>query len=208
MPMNLIEKVDQYYSEKIKQHGATSHGVDWNSELSQGLRYQQLSKVICHTSLFSILDFGCGYGYGHSWLKERYSAFNYIGYDISQEMINQAKAIQGSEKNVRFTTCLDLNKDKFDYVISSGVFNVKLDASEEVWTKYLMESIATLNEVSVKGFAFNLLSLYSDPLLRKSHLFYGDPLSLFDHCKKNISRKVSLIHDYDLYEFTILVNKT
>jgi hypothetical protein len=29
----------------------------------------------------------------------------------------------------------------------------------------------------------------------------------FDHCKRNFSRQVALLHDYGLWEFTILVRK-
>jgi len=30
---------------------------------------------------------------------------------------------------------------------------------------------------------------------------------LFDYCKRTYSRDVALLHDYGLYEFTILVRK-
>jgi hypothetical protein len=32
-----------------------------------------------------------------------------------------------------------------------------------------------------------------------------DPLRLFDHCKRTFSPDVALLHDYPLWEFTILV---
>jgi len=38
-------------------------------------------------------------------------------------------------------------------------------------------------------------------------LYYADPIFLFEHCRRTFSRFVSLIHDYPLYEFTILVRK-
>ena len=38
-------------------------------------------------------------------------------------------------------------------------------------------------------------------------LYYADPCELFDRCKRRYSRNVALLHDYDLYEFTILVRK-
>ena len=41
----------------------------------------------------------------------------------------------------------------------------------------------------------------------KDYLFYADPGELFDHCKRRYSRWVALLHDYGLYEFTILVRK-
>ena len=41
----------------------------------------------------------------------------------------------------------------------------------------------------------------------RPYLYYADPLFLFDYCKKKYSKSVALLHDYGLYEFTILVRK-
>ena len=41
----------------------------------------------------------------------------------------------------------------------------------------------------------------------KNNLYYADLLLIFDWCKNNISKYVSLLHNYPLYEFTILVKK-
>jgi len=64
-----------------------------------------------------------------------------------------------------------------------------------------------MNKKSIKGFAFNMLTKYSDREYMKEYLYYADPLFIFDYCKRNFSKKVALIHDYELYEFTILVRK-
>jgi hypothetical protein len=41
----------------------------------------------------------------------------------------------------------------------------------------------------------------------REDLFYADPCELFDYCKTRFARNVALLHDYGLYEFTILVRK-
>ena len=38
-------------------------------------------------------------------------------------------------------------------------------------------------------------------------LFYADPARLFTHCKTRYARNVALLHDYGLYEFTLLIRK-
>ena len=43
------------------------------------------------------------------------------------------------------------------------------------------------------------------PERMRPDLYYADPCRLFDHCKRRYSRHVALLHDYGLYEFTILV---
>ena len=35
----------------------------------------------------------------------------------------------------------------------------------------------------------------------------ADPLEAFDRCKRTYSRFVTLLHDYPLYEFTIIVRR-
>jgi hypothetical protein len=58
-----------------------------------------------------------------------------------------------------------------------------------------------------KGFAFNCLTSYSDPERMRDDLYYGDPCYYFDLCKRLYSPQVSLLHDYGLWEFTIIVRK-
>ncbi|MFX7953370.1 class I SAM-dependent methyltransferase, partial [Acinetobacter baumannii] len=57
------------------------------------------------------------------------------------------------------------------------------------------------------GFSFNCLTSYSDEDRKRDYLYYADPCQLFDLCKRRYSRQVALLHDYGLYEFTILVRK-
>jgi len=62
-----------------------------------------------------------------------------------------------------------------------------------------------MNQKSKRGFSFNMLTKYSDKEYMRDDLYYADPLFILDFCKRNFSKNVSLLHDYGLYEFTILV---
>jgi hypothetical protein len=77
--------------------------------------------------------------------------------------------------------------------------------SDAAWLGYVETTLDRLAALGRRGFAFNLLSRYSDPDRRRPDLYYGDPLALFDHCKRRFSPRVALLHDYPLWEFTILV---
>jgi hypothetical protein len=94
-----------------------------------------------------------------------------------------------------------------DYSVASGIFNVKLSHAVEVWLEYVLRTLATLDALSLRGFAFNMLSTYSDPPRRRDDLFYADPVQMFDLCKRRFSSRVALLHDYPLYEFTMIVRK-
>jgi len=66
-----------------------------------------------------------------------------------------------------------------------------------------------MNSLCSKGFSFNMLTGYSDAdrMAQRPDLYFGDPLFYFDYCKRNFSRNVALLHDYGLYDFTVLVRK-
>ena len=206
MSNHILKQVNNYYSQKIIENGATPQGVDWNSVQSQELRFEVLSSVINKTSNFSILDYGCGFGSMYDYFKLKYTDFNFIGFDISQEMINEALKRNTNDNASKWITLLNPS-DTFDFTIASGIFNVKLENSQSDWLNYILETIQKLNKISKKGFSFNVLTKYSDKEFMKDYLYYADPLYLFDFCKSHFSKNVALLHDYNLYEFTIIVRK-
>jgi SAM-dependent methyltransferase len=202
----ILNDVNSYYTDKILKNGLTPQGVDWNSAESQNLRFEILSTDIHASKHFSVIDYGCGYGSMFNFYKTQYHDFDFLGYDISEEMINNAKKIHSVDKNAKWFT--DIKEvPNADFVIASGIFNVRLENSEKDWLVYILDTLKTINEKSTKGFSFNMLTKYSDAEYMKDYLYYADPLFIFDYCKRNFSKYVALKHDYPLYEFSISVKK-
>jgi len=207
MNEKILKAVDDYYTEKLNEFGVTPQGVDWNSFESQGLRFEMLSEFIDFKNKFSILDYGCGFGAMYEYYKDKVGLdFSYNGFDISNSMINEAKKKYKDVTNVNWFNKLDTNLS-YDYVVASGIFNVRQEVSDDSWLDYIFKTLSQINQISIKGFSFNLLTKYSDKDYMKDYLYYADPLVIFDYCKKNFSKYVSLKHDYPLYEFTIIVRK-
>jgi len=200
---DLLQQTRRYYNGKLAEHGPTARGVDWNSEQSQRLRFRELTRLVEDEPDASVLDYGCGYGALRTYLRERGHRGRYVGFDISEQMIDAARA-GASDEAARFSAVRE-TIEPVDYTLASGIFNVKQTASDDEWRRYVLETIEDLAAVSTRGFAFNALTQYSDPDRRRPDLYYADPLKLFDHCKRHISRFVSLLHDTPLYEFTLLV---
>jgi len=199
----LREQASRYYTSKVVEHGATARGVDWNSEDSQRLRFEQLLQV-CRRQPCSLLDYGCGYGALLDHIEQQGLRIDYRGYDCAPAMIARAIAAHADHPVSLFESDEE-QLSPADYVVASGLLNVKLEASDDAWHEYMVKVVERLAALSRDGFAFNALSLYSDPDRRQRHLHYADPLQWFDHCKRRISRAVTLLHDYPLFEFTILV---
>jgi SAM-dependent methyltransferase len=200
----IIGQVRQYYEGKLAAHGATPRGVDWNSEESQRLRFRELARVLETDPQGSITDYGCGYGALAAYLREQGHGGAYCGFDVSPLMIEQARAQHGPLPGCRFVAERAAVAPAL-FTVASGIFNVKQEASDETWRAYVLDTVADLASLSTRGFAFNVLTRYSDPGKRRPDLYYADPLDLFDHCTRHISRYVSLLHDTPLYEFTLIV---
>ncbi|MFC0605134.1 class I SAM-dependent methyltransferase [Winogradskyella pulchriflava] len=206
MNKDIINKVDKYYTDKIREYGTTSKGVDWNGKASHFLRFDQLSKVLKEKENFSIMDYGCGFGsYIEYLIDNNYKDFEYFGFDISDDMIKEAKQ-KYNMPNIEFLNSID-SIEAVDYIIASGIFNVKLDTDTKEWEAYIEKTLMSINNKAKKGFSFNILTSYSDEEYMRPHLFYADPMFYFKLCKERFSRNVALLHDYDLYEFTIIVRK-
>jgi hypothetical protein len=200
----LHDRVRQYYESRLRQHGATALGVDWKSEASQMLRFEQLKRLWEAEADASLIDYGCGYGALAEYVRSSGHRGPYTGYDISIEMTSEAV-----RRSVGLRDC-EWTADRHQlrpatYAVASGIFNVKLDATDSEWRGYVVRTIADLASLGRRGFAFNALTSYSDSDKQRSDLYYADPIELFDHCRRTYGRFVALAHDYPLYEFTILV---
>ncbi len=201
-----LGEVERYYTGRLQQHGATARGVDWPSEASQQLRFAQLLRILGDAPAPSINDLGCGYGGLLTVLDERGIDADYLGTDVSGEMLAAAAARHSARPATRFLQGSAPDRVA-DYGIASGVFNVRLTVAEDAWSAYVLHTLDALDRTSAKGFAFNCLTSYSDAHKMRADLYYADPCRLFDHCKRHYARNVALLHDYGLYEFTILVRK-
>lgn len=201
------QDIADYYSQKIQAYGATHQGVDWNSHESQWLRFEQLLRgfQLSSEQTFSLNDYGCGYGAFIDYLKSLNADCYYTGYDLSPDMIEAARKTHASSQRLQFVRGDQM--EPADYTIASGIFNVHLEQVLSDWEDYIKGCLRKMNEVSRKGFSFNILTSYSDPPLQRDYLYYADPTIWFDFCKREFSRNVALFHDYDLYEFTISVQK-
>jgi len=197
-------QVAAYYTGKLAAHGPTPAGVDWNSAESQQFRFRQLARICDGSDPATFVDYGCGYGALAGFLSNAGLLAQYTGYDLAPEMVAAAAERHADLPTARFTTRRN-DIQPADYTVASGIFNVKFDTPEDQWLRYFLETLDDMASLSVRGFAFNALTSYSDPDRRRPDLFYADPAALFDHCKRRYSRFVALLHDYPLYEFTMLV---
>jgi SAM-dependent methyltransferase len=198
--------MDHHFERTLAEHGATSRGVDWQSDEAQEVRFRQLLKICDGQRAFSINDYGCGYGALAHYMAEGGYEFTYCGFDVSERMVSLARERNSDPGRWRFAS-READLEPADYTVASGVFGLRFEIDDATWTTYVLETLETLNRLSHRGFSFNMLTRYSDPPRMRPDLYYGDPCVYFDLCKQRFSRNVALLHDYEVYEFTILVRK-
>ncbi|MBL8487346.1 MAG: class I SAM-dependent methyltransferase [Rhodocyclaceae bacterium] len=202
-----LQPVARLYTKSLTEFGASPMGVGWRDTASQDLRFAKLSLQVLESAAdgpVTVNDLGCGDGAMLKFLRRAgVDVARYTGYDVSPEMLAAAREQAGGEGTEYLLGSRLLHPA--DYSFASGIFNVRLEEDGDRWAEYIADTLRDLSARSTKGFAFNMLSTYVD--FREPHLYYGDPLHYFDFCKRNFSRFVTLLHDYPLYEWTVVVRQ-
>jgi SAM-dependent methyltransferase len=210
----MLASVERYYTAKVCRYGATAQGVDWNSALSQRLRFVQLLKLVTDWSQpLSLHDLGCGYGALLDHLADRHAdaAVRYIGSDVSAEMIRRARRQRRPPRGDHppdFIVATAQPPDA-DYSVASGIFNVKLEHPVPAWEQHVASTLAALSAASRKGFAVNFMApqaLAARPGAAAS--LYGPPPEHWVAYSRDVlGCAVEVIAGYGLPEYTLLARR-
>ncbi len=201
-----LHKVRALYDRNIAEKGLSPLALGWKNKQEQELRFAKLAELFTEErpgAKISVNDLGCGYGSFFEYLANQPEIIidRYYGYDISEKMLEIAR-VAVAASGAMFYQQSQVTQ-RADYSVASGTFYVKQEADPQAWGEYVKQQLVNLHEHSSKGFAFNCLSSYVD--YRQDNLFYANPAEFFDFCKRHFSRYVSLLHDYPLHEWTMLV---
>ena len=193
-----------YYLKLYKKYGICSKSLGWDKG-KQFLRFDQLTKNYILKDC-SILDVGCGFGDLASYLKgkDNWVSIHYLGIDLIDDFVKVAKQSH-KVKNFKFISgeFLDTNfNNNFDYILSSGVFNLKNNLENNY--KLIETFIAKMLKHCNKSVSIDFLSDQVD--FKHKHNFHWNPPKVLKIAYK-FSRNVSLSNDYFPFEFTLRINK-
>ena len=203
----IIEDQRKIYSDNFLKHKDSSLGTFQNNRATQHLRFEKIidpfRNILNKNTSFH--DFGCGSCDMYDYMQQHSIECNYSGTEIMQEMIDHAKTkFPGISVSNRDLLKESLT-DKYDIVVFSGGLYFPGNIPQDEWAEYVFEIIGKMYEMCKIGISFNLLTTYST--FRDPNLFYLDPREIMDFCINNLSRFVSLQHNYPLYEWTMAVFK-
>jgi SAM-dependent methyltransferase len=196
--------VAAYYSNTLAVHGPGARGVDWKDDASQRLRHRQFLRLLDGDLDACVADLGCGCGSFLGFLREHGHRGTYLGYDISPAMIATAERLHGVGSDRQWIVAGSPTRP-VDYVIASGIFNVKQNCPTERWESYVDDTVEQMASAGRRGFGFNVLSVHSDPDRRRADLFYADPAVFLGRFTRRYGRHFALLQDYGLHEFTLLI---
>ena len=204
--MLVHEKIAAYYTGKVKEFGCTPFGVDWTCVATQEMRFVQLLKLCDFNSPFTLNDLGCGYGALAAFLRRRHGAcaVDYMGIDLSKEMVRRAQKRWRAVDRVRFVEgCC--SPRIADYSVASGVFNVRLAVSDDCWDTFIRTTLSDLAMTSSRGFAVNFIDRSQHGRRMTPGLYTTSPEPWVKYCIDDLGTDVQVIKGYGMLEFSLLI---
>lgn len=199
----LHQRIAGYYSGKVLQHGATPLGVDWSCEPTQQLRFVQLLRLVDLSRPFTLDDLGCGYGALLSFVQKRHrgARMDYLGIDVSADMVSQAQALHARSRDCAF--CVGSSSPRVaDYSVASGIFNVRIDEPAALWQEMIEGTLRDMAAASRIGFAVNFLATLPPGVAGKPQLYRCTPEPWRAFCE-SLGMKVDVLAAYGMREFTL-----
>lgn len=199
----IITAMNKSYNEDISKFGCGIGAVKYADQQTQYFRFEELIKNLnLNSPNKTLLDLGCGNSELYRYLHFRGFRGKYIGFDINENLLSQAKEKYSNIEVYQKDILTDKIEHKFDYVLISGLFNCDCGQNKE----WVYEFIAKAIELTDEVFSFNAISTYVN--YKTEGMFYLDPCEMLDFCIKNLSRRVTLAHHNLPYNYTVQVFKT
>lgn len=201
MKANDRQRVVDLYDQRLANHGYSNLTLGWPKG-RQALRFEVL---LGHWDVSGqhVLDFGCGFGDMYGYMRGHAIDAEYTGVDICERLIEEGRRVYPSARLECVDALADGLPDECDYVLSSGVHNLRFEASADN-DAFMHETFAFFDRVGRRGFAVNFLSDRVDH--RVEHLHYTDPCAALA-LAYSYSNRVVLRNDYMPFEFTLFVDK-
>jgi len=206
--MDYYKSLQLHYEKRLAEHGPTAKGMDWPNPEDLEKRFDVLTGVIDYTQTSSLLDLGCGVGLLVDYLtqKQVMSKITYLGVDISSKMIQVAKKRHpGFSFEARDILLKPYNANQFDYILMNGLLTEKLDMSENQMKDFAQQIILSVYNCCSKGLSFNVMSSHVD--WKRDDLFHWELDDVVSFMVKYCSRKIRIMMDYGLYEYTVHLKK-
>ncbi len=211
LPENQRQRIITRHFQAIQDRGYEATALFWENRQVQQLRFDVLWQLLSQHPIFQspltepikILDVGCGFGDFADWLTSHFQAFDYLGIDLSPDMVFAGQCqyphhqfLQGEIFDI------DWDDNQFDFVICSGALNEVVEPAE-TQGHYAKAVIQKMVELAKYGVSLNLLNQCHDWTANRPDLQSFDPEQMRRYCQtlapKVVMRDDYLANDFSLY---------
>jgi len=187
--------VIDFFRLHVRLFGHDWRALGWSSRHTQQTRFAVLCCIgkLDHTRL---LDIGCGLADLYGYLLDQGIPVEYTGYDLLPDMIERARLRYPEARFAVRDVLQGLGTERFDYIFSSGAFNIDFGDNQRAIRQVLREMF----ECCTRGVAINFLSIADtnrDPIF-----CHYDPQDLLAYCQTFCPR-AELRQDYLPNDFTL-----
>lgn len=193
-----MKEIIQMYERAFADHGPSEKAVFWPKG-RQDERFFALTKSI-HRDNFSILDFGCGIGHLHNFLKMKFGQVDYMGVDIVPSFIEHCRREFRESRFQLVKSPKDIEQN-FDYVMLSGVFNILYSENKEEHLEIVKATITELFSKTKIALSVNFMTDNVD--FQQTGAYHQNPAEIFNFFQQSLSRRCLLDQSYMPYEYTI-----
>jgi len=190
--------IQERYKDRLLQYGPGIKALASGTEARRIIRFDILTEIGIREGS-SILDVGCGLADYYAHLSKKGINVQYTGIDIVPELITSARAeYPNLDLHVRDLQESPFPELSYDYVVCSQVFNLRLAEGRN--DTLVRDMLRIMSRTARCGIAVDFLTSYVD--FEQEHLYYHRPEELFSYAKQ-LTRRVTLRHDYPLFEFCL-----
>ena len=194
-PSNNQLAVVDFFRLHVRLFGDDWRSLGWHSRQTQYRRFA----ILCEVGELAgkrILDIGCGLGDFYGYCRAEGIEIDYTGFDLLPEMIERARLHYPEARFVERDVLQGLGDDHFDYILSSGAFNIDFGNNLSA----VKRTLQLMVQHCVEGVAINFLSI-SDP--ERDPVFYHyDPQLMLEYAQR-ISARAQLREGYLPNDFTL-----
>lgn len=188
--------VTDFFRWHVRIFGNDWRALGWQSRQTQYSRFAVLAQIgsLEHTR---VLDVGCGLGDLYAYFQTQRLPVDYTGYDLLPDMVERARR---RFPKVRFEVrdvLQDLGDERFDYILSSGAFNVNFGENIRAIQQVLRRMVAQCTQGVAINFLKRTVGASDDPIFH-----YYDPQAMLAFCQ-TICPCAQLYEGYLPNDFTL-----
>jgi len=199
-----FEEIKNEYASKFREHGISSASMLMPKGRHEA-RYEIVAEYLQKDENRTILDYGCGLGFLHTYLEQKGIVHQYLGIDIVPEFIASCNERVVSSAQFKLIQPDTEILEKFDVVYASGVFNIQTADSKKDSLDYVQERILKLFQITTKVMIIDFLS--PDVDFQQETAQHIDYRMVLDWLVPTSSRRWILRHDYLPYEYSLVMFK-